>query len=85
MRRRAVINALIKMIAGSAVALSLAAHAQQPAIPVIGFLSSRSAIDSALQVATFRQALSDAGYATRSPDRFQLKTDGERSGKYTFG
>jgi putative ABC transport system substrate-binding protein len=52
MRRRA----FIKMIAGSAVALPLAAHAQQPAMPVIGFLGSRSAIDSALQVAAFRQA-----------------------------
>jgi putative ABC transport system substrate-binding protein len=59
MRRRAFIK---MMIAGSAVALPLATHAQQPAMPVIGFLSSRSAIDSALQVAAFRQALSEAGY-----------------------
>jgi putative tryptophan/tyrosine transport system substrate-binding protein len=58
MRRRA----LIKLIAGSAVALPLATRAQQPAMPVIGFLSSRSESDSALQVAAFRQALSEAGY-----------------------
>jgi putative ABC transport system substrate-binding protein len=58
MRRRA----FIKMVAGSAVALPLATRAQQPATPVIGLLSSRSAIDSALQVAAFRQALSEAGY-----------------------
>ena len=31
-------------------------------MPVIGFLSSRSEIDSALQVAAVRQALSEAGY-----------------------
>jgi len=58
MRRRA----FIKMIAGSTVAWPLTARAQQPAMPMIGFLSSRSANDSALQVAAFRQALSEAGY-----------------------
>ena len=59
MRRRA----FIKMIAGSLVAWQLvAARAQRPAMPVIGFLSSRSPTDSALQVAAFRQALSEAGY-----------------------
>ena len=58
MRRRA----FIKMIAGSAVAWPRAVHVQQPAMPVIGFLSSRWAIDSALQVAAFHQALSEAGY-----------------------
>jgi ABC-type uncharacterized transport system substrate-binding protein len=31
-------------------------------MPVVGFLSSRSEIDSALQVGAFRQALSEAGY-----------------------
>jgi putative tryptophan/tyrosine transport system substrate-binding protein len=37
------------------------ARAQQQA-PVVGFLSSRSETDSALQVVAFRQALSEAGY-----------------------
>jgi ABC-type uncharacterized transport system substrate-binding protein len=55
-------RAFIKMIASLAIAWPLAARTQQPAMPVIGFLSSRSENDSALQVAAFRQALREAGY-----------------------
>ncbi len=58
MRRREFITA----IAGS-VAWPLAARAQQPSIPVIGFLSFRSANESATSVAAFREGLSEIGYA----------------------
>jgi putative ABC transport system substrate-binding protein len=58
MRRRE----LISLVGGAAVAWPLAAGAQQPAVPVIGLLSSRSAGDSTLHVAAFRHALSEAGY-----------------------
>src|SRR6516162_6269125 len=59
MRRRD----LIKGIVGSAAAWPLVAVAQQPAIPVIGFLSFRSANESAKSEAAFREGLSELGYS----------------------
>jgi hypothetical protein len=50
---------------GAAICYADANTAQQPAMPVFGFLSSRPAIDSALQVAAFRAALGEAGYVER--------------------
>jgi putative tryptophan/tyrosine transport system substrate-binding protein len=57
MRRRDFILA-----GGATVAWSLAARAQQPAIPLIGFLSSRSLNDSRHLVDAFRAGLQASGY-----------------------
>jgi putative ABC transport system substrate-binding protein len=48
---------------GGAVAWPFAVQAQQPAMPVIGFLSSRSPGDSIDLVSSFRQGLNDEGVA----------------------
>jgi putative ABC transport system substrate-binding protein len=57
-RRREFIGGL----AGTA-AWPLAVWAQQRVMPVIGFLSSRSAGESAIELAAFQRGLSEAGYA----------------------
>jgi putative tryptophan/tyrosine transport system substrate-binding protein len=57
MRRRD----FIKGVAGSATAWPLAARAQQGALPVIGFMSSRSPEDSQTVLAAFRKGISEGG------------------------
>ncbi|MEI6202736.1 MAG: ABC transporter substrate-binding protein [Enhydrobacter sp.] len=58
MHRRAFVSYLL----GLAVPWPLAVLAQQPAMPVIGYFSSRGAGDSAVSVNAFRKALNAAGY-----------------------
>jgi ABC-type uncharacterized transport system substrate-binding protein len=58
MRRRE----FITLIAGSAFASPVIAHAQQKTIPVIGFLSSASPNAYAGRVTAFRKGLNESGY-----------------------
>ena len=49
-------------LVGSAAAWSIAARAQQPTMPVVGFLGSDSPASDASMVTAFHQGLDDAGY-----------------------
>jgi putative ABC transport system substrate-binding protein len=52
----------IKVIAGSAAAWPLAARAQQPLMPVVGFLNAASAEGYTRQLTAFLKGLGEAGY-----------------------
>jgi putative ABC transport system substrate-binding protein len=66
-------RAFIKIITCSAFDWAFAARAQQPTMPVLGFLSSRSPGESARAVAAFRQGLRETGFVDGQNLRIEFR------------
>ena len=74
MRRRE----FIALIGGAAASRPFAAGAQQPAMPVIGFLRSASLTDVAYLVTAFRQGLKEADFVEGQNVAIEYRSAEER-------
>jgi len=64
----------ISLLGGGAVAWPLAARAQQPAMPVVGFLRGGTVDDVPQRVAVFRQDLKEAGFVEGQNVAIELRS-----------
>ena len=65
MRRRDLLGGTL----AAAALMPFGSRAQQKALPVVGYLSSRSLSDSQDIIAAFHQGLSEAGFVDKRPGR----------------
>jgi putative ABC transport system substrate-binding protein len=68
----------ITLLGGVAAAWPLAARAQQPAMPVIGYFSNRSLEAEAYMLQFFRKGLAEAGYVIDENATIELRFSGGR-------
>jgi ABC-type uncharacterized transport system substrate-binding protein len=78
MRRRE----FITLLGGAAAAWPLAVRAQQPTMPVIGFLSSSQPQVFAQMIDAFRQGLNETGYVVGQNVAFEHRAAGSEYDRY---
>ena len=72
----------IILLGGTAVAWPLTARAQQPAMPVVGFIRSTSTATSMPLVAAFREGLAEAGFVEGKDVAIELRFADDDFGRF---